>query len=743
MSLTLRRAPLVLSIVAFAAGCATGGPPETETVPPPTETAAPEPGAVLVAGIDTLAPSDAALRTAEHVETTGLETGTMWTFENSPLEYWSATYGFTPDPSWLEHVRLSSVRYGRGCSASFVSPDGLVMTNHHCARGCVEAVSTAEDDYVVNGFLADERSQEKVCPGLFLDQLVEIEEVTDRVRGAVPEGVPDARAVAIRDSVSSTIAAECEASGEHRCQVVNLYHGGQYQLYTYRRYSPVKLVFAPELQAGFFGGDPDNFTYPRFALDVAFVRAYAPDSLTPAATPAHFEWDPDGADEEELVFITGNPGSTYRLSTVAQLVYERIYRHPFVILIMEQQRELLTRIAERGPEAERRVRGPLFGIENTLKLFRGELAGLRDTVLIGRKIKWERQFREQVEDDPTLHALYGDVWDRIARIQLDKMAASPKRNANNPGFLGGPYERRAVGLVRYVVETAKPESERLAAFRGDSLELARQVLAAAFEPDSLEAAELLALRLEYARRFLAAGDPFLTAALRPGETSDQAAVRLIEGTRIDDAGFRRRAMGLSPAELAELDDPLIQLARVMDRRHREGVADWEAASSAEAAQEERLADALFEVYGTDLPPDATFTLRISDGVVRRYEYNGTFAPPHTTFHGLYGRAAGFGNEMPWSLPASFEGKQDALELATPLDFVATTDITGGNSGSPMIDADARIVGIAFDGNVEQLPNEFLFSPERGRTVAVHSAGILEALRVIYEADALVREILGE
>ncbi|MGH7504700.1 MAG: S46 family peptidase, partial [Longimicrobiales bacterium] len=376
MPVTLLRAAVLVVLAGSAAACASLAP-ATETEP----VSRPDPVPVEVAPAPTvLVPSQAELRVAETVELSGRELGLMWTFENPPLDYWSERYEFEPTPEWLERVRLASVRYGEYCSGSFVSASGLVMTNHHCARECIEANSTAEADYIERGFYAPSRSRELECPGLSLDQLVNIEDVTNRVHQAGPRTGDPVQVGERRAAEIEGIESECAERTEHTCEVVALYHGARYHLYEYRRFSPVKLVFAPELQAGFFGGDPDNFTYPRYALDVSFVRAYEAGGERPARTGDHyFSWDSDGAAEDELIFITGNPGTTSRIITVAQLFYEQEYRHPFLIQLLEGQRALLRDVAAAGPESEQEVRQDLFEVENSLKAYRGQYAGLLDT----------------------------------------------------------------------------------------------------------------------------------------------------------------------------------------------------------------------------------------------------------------------------------------------------------------------------------------------------------------------------
>ncbi len=745
---TARR--LLPALLLGLSACASAGSSEPANAPaapppgaPPTPAITPTTPPPAPASPD-LAPPAAALRTADHVELTGLELGTMWTFENPPLDYWQRAYGFVATPNWLEHVRLASVRYATFCSASFVSGHGLAMTNHHCARSCVDAISSAERDYVRDGFKAEAEGDELLCPGVFLDQLIAIEDVTARVQGAGRAGATGAEVAAAQQAMIDEIEAGCEATTSDVCQVVSLFHGGQYQLYTYRRYEPVKLVFAPELQAGFFGGDPDNFTYPRYALDVSFVRAYEADSTTPATTPHHFAWSAGGAREGDLTFITGNPGGTDRQATVAQLMYEARARHPFIVDMLAGRAEVLHAYAARGPEEERAVRGQIFGVENSLKAYTGQLGGLRDTLLMGRKIKWESGFQQAVGADPNLESVYGEVWARLAAVAAEKAGLYAKLNLYNPSmYIPAPQLQLAGTLVRYVDQLQRPAAERDPAFQGEALAQLEARLRGPSDVDVELGTALLAARLELATKWLPPGDILLTTALRAGETPEEAARRLVSESAIGDATFRAQMLDGGSAAVAASDDPLVALARVLEPQYQKVAARWGELGATETVQEEQLANALFAVFGTDLPPDATFTLRISDGVVKRYPYNGTFAPPVTTIAGMYARAAEFSNQMPWTLPGSFVDRQAHVRMETPFNFVSTNDITGGNSGSPMINRDAEIVGIAFDGNIEQLPNEFLFSTTAGRTVSVHSAGIIELLGSVYGADALVAELRSQ
>ncbi len=687
-----------------------------------------------------LAPPANIAKMAERTELLGNELGTMWTFENAPLDYWKKQYGFTATKEWLDHVRLSSVRFGESCSSSFVSPNGLVMTNHHCARECVEANSKGGTDHVVSGFYAATRQEERLCPGLYLDQLIEIENVTPRVQVATKPGATASQIAEAQEIVTSQIEDECEKPGKYACEVVSLYHGGQYQLYKYRRFSPVKLVFAPELQAGFFGGDPDNFTYPRYDVDISFVRAYEADSTTAAKTEHYFKWRPEGAKENELVFVTGNPGSTSRQITFSEVMYERLYRHPFLIQLLQAQRALMQHIATMGPQAEQQVRQQLFEIENSLKSFEGQYAGLQDTALLARKLRWEREFRTKVNADPKLKTQFGDVWDKLGDIQLQKLRVSPRLNVSNPEFTGAPHVAFAAQIVEYLSEMAKPEAQRSEQYRGDKVKEVEQFLNTPVPVNPQIAESLLTLQLSMMARWLEPTDPLLKDLMRPGETPQQAAVRLAKASRVLDANYRSALLKGGSAAVDTSSDPALKLARALAPVYRELTVRWPQIQADERVQEERLAKALFAVYGTKLPPDATFTLRITDGIVKGYPYNGTTAPSNTTFFGMYGRSAEFDNKPPFDLPPKFAQNRAAVNMSTPLDFVSTNDITGGNSGSPVIDKEARVVGIAFDGNIESLPNEFLYRNETARTVSVHSAGILEALRSIYKAEALLREL---
>jgi hypothetical protein len=670
----------------------------------------------------------------EAVEAAGL--GKMWTFDKVPLDYLEERYDFSPTEEWFEHVRLASLRYGGGCSASFISPNGLVMTNHHCARGCIAAVSSEDKDYDTDGFYAGSQDGELTCPGLFLDQLVGIEEVTARVDGAVPAGATDEEATQAKQQESTRIDEACEAGSGLRCQVVSLYNGGIYSLYKYKRYTDVRLVFAPEGQAAFFGGDPDNFTYPRHDMDITLVRAY--ESGQPVQPEHYFKWSESGADEGELVFVTGNPGSTGRLLTLAQLEYLREAAYPTMLRQYDERVVIARMLAETSPELEMRYRNLIFGIENSTKAVTGYLGGLEDPELMKRKKTWETSFRSAVAADPRLQQEYGDAWDAIAKVNKELIAMDAERRFTS--FSNFRLLTTARDIVRLTADMAKPIAERQ--YNNQQIAAMERRINSTNPIDVEYEKRLLALRLASALDALGPDDPFIKSALQ-GREPAAAAKAMYSGTTLTSVEARTALVDGGAAAVAASQDPAIVLARTVDARTRELSERAQELGAIESVNEEKVAEALFHIYGTALPPDATFTLRLSDGVVARYPLNGTYAPYKTTFYGLFDRAASFNHRDPWFVAPKWKAAKDQLDMSTPLNFVCTADIIGGNSGSPVINQNAEVVGLVFDGNMEMLPNRFLYTDDVSRTVSVHSEAIIEALRKIYDASALADEIEGK
>ncbi|MDH3496486.1 MAG: S46 family peptidase [Gemmatimonadota bacterium] len=667
----------------------------------------------------------------------GLETGTMWTFDIPPLDYWAQRYDFRPSPDWLNHVRLSAVRQP-GCSASFVSADGLVMTNHHCARGCIEGVTRDGEDLLENGFYARTRDEERSCPNMTLDQLLSIREVTDSVTGAVPAGLSPTQAAERRAATIVDIQNRCEAQGTGlNCQVVNMYRGGKYMLYTFRRYTDVRLAFAPDGPIAFFGGDPDNFTYPRHDMDVSFYRAY--DNGQPVRTD-HFTWSERGASEGDLVFVVGNPGSTGRLNTMAQLEYLRDVQYPASLDALARQIAVLHELSDMDASRARAFRNRLFGLENSQKAITGYRVGLTDADRLAHKRTWEANFRARVNAKPELKQAYGDAWDQIAKIRTDLAALDARRRVATFNMFGSRLMTIAGVVVRYPTEMAKPDGERMGMFRDANRAGLERFLAAPV--DTAYERRMLAAFFTAMQDAVPATDPARRAALG-GQTPAAAAQRLVAGTTLGSPSAVKQLLDGGSGAVQTSSDPVIALARVIDPIERELSTKVNDLQDREAQHDERIARALLAVFGNSVAPDATFSLRISDGVVRRYPYNGTVAAPFTTFYGLYDRWTAFSGKSPWHLPPRWIDAREKVNLATPLNAVSTNDIIGGNSGSPVINRDAEIVGLIFDGNIEQLPNRFLYREAVERSVWVDARGIVEALRNVYGAGALADELLGK
>jgi hypothetical protein len=660
----------------------------------------------------------------------------MWTFDNPPVKAIQEQYNFTITQPWLDHIRLSSVRLNDGGSGSFVSPHGLLLTNHHVARGQLQKNSTAEHDYIASGFYARTEQEEMKSPDLEVNVLVSMENVTRQVQAALKGAKTPEEEFAARRAEIAKIERESQDKTGLRSDVVTLYQGGEYWLYRYKRYTDVRLVFAPEQQAAFFGGDPDNFTYPRYDLDMALFRVY--ENGKPIETPNYLKWNPKGAQAGDLVFVSGNPGSTSRLDTVAQLEALRDVNLPAYLKIYKNRLDTLEKYAAESPEHARQASDLIFGIQNSQKALEGQLQGLKDPEVMAAKRESEEKFKAAVDARPEWKAAYGSAWNEIAQ------AEQKARSRSKEVFYRGMASRLGVlaqTIVEYVAELKKPNGERLPGYRESQLESTRLDLfsPAPVYPD-LEIARMTgALQLDLAE--LGPNDPFVKTVLA-GRTPAEAARELVRGTKLADPAVRKQLIEGGEAAVAASSDPMIVLARKLDPIRRE-LTKWmeNNVDSVEQQAGEKLGKARFEVYGKNTYPDATFTLRLSYGQVKGYPMNGTIAPPKTTYYGLYGRAADFNYEGPFVLPKRFVENQGKLDLATPLNFVTTNDIIGGNSGSPVISRDGELVGLIFDGNIESLVGDYIYEGTRNRAVAVHTAGMTEALRKLYGTQALLDELL--
>lgn len=658
----------------------------------------------------------------------------MWTFNNFPSEKVQAKYGFAPSQPWLDHVRSASLRIAEGCSASFISPSGLVMTNHHCVVECEEQLSTAQENLVEAGFSAKSASDERKCPDFELDQLNQITDVTAQVKAALAGKTGDAANKALQ-AEKAKLEQTCGTDPSIRCDVVDLYHGGVYNLYHYKRYTDVRLVFAPEFAVAQFGGDPDNFNFPRFDFDIGLLRAY--EDGKPIASHQYLHWSSNGSKDGELVFVSGNPGGTSRQLTISQLEFLRDRSFPRLMPYLAEYRGRLEEFMNRGPEQEREAHEDNFFVANSFKADFGRQAALLDPQFFDQKVQNEHKLREAVAHNAKLQDA-GSAWNNIAEIQRVR-AKLYTRYANLNGFMfSNGMLGDAVDLVRAASERAKPNSERLPEYTDQALVALRQKLAAPI-PVHKDLEELtLAYAFTTTQRDLGADDPFVRKMLG-NESPEQLAHRLVSGTHLDDPKVREALYDGGKAAIDASNDPLIRFAVSIDpdlRATRKEYEDQVVAPTRSDA--ERIANARFAVYGTSVDPDATFTLRLSYGTVKGFEdVQGHMVEPYTTIGGLFHRATG---APPFALPKSWLDAKSSLNMDSPMNLSTTNDIIGGNSGSPLINSKAEVVGLIFDGNIYSLGGDFGYDAARNRAVAVDSRALLEGLEHVYHLDRIVQEI---
>jgi hypothetical protein len=649
----------------------------------------------------------------------------MWTFDNFPIQTVNDKYGTRIDQAWLDRVRNAAVRI-QGCSASFVSDEGLILTNWHCVVGCVQELSTPEQDYVKNGFLTANREEEKRCAGQTAEVLVDIVDVTDRVL-ASGAGLEGAAFNAARTAVTNAIQTEaCAGDPKFNCQVISFYRGGRYALYKFRRYDDVRLVFAPENQAAFFGGDPDNFNFPRYALDAGFLRAY--EDGRPVESPAFLRWNPQAPAEGDPVFVAGNPGSTSRLLTMSQLERLRDQQLPVTLIQTSELRGRLLEYSLTGDEAKRLSFDPIFGLENSFKVFYGQQGALTDPAFMAAKREAEAELRARVAADPNLVQQIGDPWTDLERVQAAaRELYLPARQLDQAAGGGSTLYQMARAIVRASKNPAMTEAQR-----------ARMIAAVGAEtPIAMEMEEIrLRYWLSKTREYLTVDHPDVKALL--GRESPEAlAERLISGTRMADAGFRAQAAAMTTEQMAAAD-PLLAFIIANDGAAAAIGARWASEVNAPTARAaERVAQARFAVYGTNQYPDATFSLRLSYGRVEGWTYRGVTVPAFTYMGGLYERATG---AEPFNAAQAFIDNESRVNRETVYNFSSTNDIIGGNSGSPVINAAGEVIGAAFDGNIHSLGGAYGYDGALNRTVTVSTAAITEALRNIYPSPNLLEEL---
>lgn len=666
----------------------------------------------------------------------------MWTFDNPPVEAIKNAYGVELTRDWLEHVQKSAVRVSTGGSGSIVSSNGLVMTNHHVASDILDKLSTSENNLLDKGFWAANLADELECPDVHLDVLWTIEDVTDMVNAAA-DGLTPGQAGAARLSAMTAIEDRAKKATGLHTEVVTLYQGGRYHLYSYKRFEDIRLVFAPEKAIAFFGGDNDNFEYPRFCLDATFLRIYEDGK---PYTPEHFlTWSADGADDGECTFVVGHPGRTQRLNTVAHLEYLRDFQVPSSMASLMRAEVLLNIFSQENAENARIAENELFGIQNSRKVYVGRMSGLLDPAVMAAKRAEEARLRAAVDANPEWKAKWGGAWDEVAAAQQEIISFRERYNALGGGRLGlgSQLVGIAATIVRLADELPKESSDRLREYGDAALPSLYQSL---YSPAPIYT-DLEIFNLEWALANMAerlGGDDELVVTALAGKSPRARAEELILGTKLMDIDERKRMAEGGMKAVGASEDPMIAFVKSLDQASRDLRTRYETKVQAvERAAYAKIAAARFAVLGDSVYPDATFTLRLSYGKVAGYQEGDAQIPPFTNFGGVYSKARERAGEAWYTLPESWVKAADSIDRSTEFNLVSDHDIIGGNSGSPVVDAKGEVVGLIFDGNIHSLIGNYAYSDVIARSVSVDSRGIVGALKDVYGADRLVQELVGE
>jgi hypothetical protein len=666
--------------------------------------------------------------------------GKMWTFENPPLDYFEENYNFRPTQEWLDKVQKSALKFGNGCSASFISEDGLIMTNHHCIRGLLRDLSTDELDLLKYKFYAGTQEEEMKIPGLFVSQLMIIEDVTEEIQSAMSEVSSDSEKVVMKNQKIEEIKGRySNQNAELSYNVVSLYYGGKYSLYGYKRYNDIRLVFAPELIVSKLGGDYDNFTYPRYGFDCAFLRAYENDK--PIKTEYYFNWSTEPIYEDQPVFVVGNPGSTNRLYTVAQLEFIRDFQFGLQTSMRKELYKIYDELVKETNAEDMKLIATLFNVGNGLKVYESTYNALKDPFFMARKKDFEKNFSHDIYCDPDLTIKYGSIW---KKIEDNRIEASKYANEMFALSISSTYSPKYFFVARDLIKLAEQlsltETEREEAFKTENLNsLIENIFPANFDK-RVEDRKLL-VHLNVIKNNLPSENEIAEILLQGSDVRSSAELILAKSkiTTKEDV----IALAKSEAEaILNSEDPFIRFVLASQGRLEELKTRDKQLDDTDEINNQLLGKALYEVYGDAIPPDATGTLRISDGVLTGYDYNGTRAPYKTTFYGSLDRYYSFNKKFPFNLPDYWETLPEEFDPSTPLNFVSTCDIIGGNSGSPTINMDAEVVGLAFDGNMESHSGRFIYTTEINRTVSVSAEGIIEAISDLYKAERLADEILN-
>lgn len=666
--------------------------------------------------------------------------GKMWTFENPPLDYFEETYGFRPSEEWLNKVQKSALKFGSGCSASFISEDGLIMTNHHCIRGILRDLSTDSLDLLKYKFYAENQKDELKIPGLFVRQLMMIEDVTEEIKRAMNKVNSDSEKVAIKSQKIEEIKTKYfNLNPELSYEVISLYYGGKYSLYGYKKYTDIRLVFIPELIVSKLGGDYDNFTYPRYGLDCAFLRAYENDK--PIKTEYYFNFNTEPVYEDQSVFVVGNPGSTNRLYTIAQLEFLRDYRFGLQTPMWKELYKIYYDLVMQSNAEDMKLVATLFNVGNGLKVYESTYLALQDPYFMARKKDFENKFKNAVHSDPELNKKYGRIWEQIAE---NRKAASKIANEKFALSISSTYSPKYFFIAKDLLKLAEqlnlPDEKREEAYRSGKIDSLIDFIFPSSFDKKVEDKKLL-VNLSVVKNNLPPENEIAQILLLSNDVKTSAEMILAKSKITTKESVIALAKS-SPESILNSNDPFIRFIAATRDRINELQAIDKKLDDSDVINNQLLGEALYEVYGDTIPPDATGTLRISDGIIKGYEYNGTIAPIKTTFYGSLDKYYSFNKKFPFNLPDYWENLPEDFDLSTTLDFISTCDIIGGNSGSPAINIDAEVVGLAFDGNMESHSGRFIYTTEANRTVSVSAEGMIEAIRDLYKAEKLSSEILN-
>lgn len=666
--------------------------------------------------------------------------GKMWTFENFPFSMFESEYNFTPSDEWLEKMQKAALKFGGGCTASFISEDGLIMTNHHCIRNTLPKLNQDDDDILLNGFYAETLDNERAVPGLKVEQMLYFSDVTNEILNYMSSGKDDTEKIKLKnEKIEEIQQRHSEENPDLVFKITSLYNGGKYSLYGYKIYDDIRLVFVPELFTAKLGGDYDNFTYPRYGLDCAFFRAYENDA--PVKAQYYFNWNMDGVVEDQPVFVVGNPGSTERINTLAQIEYSRDVQYPMMVSMLKDLYVIYEDLVIENNAQDLSLVARLYSIGNALKVYEGTYKGLLDPFLVARKKDFEKTFRASVNSDTELKEKYGDLWDEIAISRKETAIDAGRAFAYQvSGFYSPAYLFIARDLVKLANQMKLPEDERSDLYKEDKLtNTIENIFPINFDKELQD--RLLFVQVNVIQRNLP-NDDDLVKRLFNGKTGKEAVDHLLSKSVIKNKEDVIRLAESGADAILDSQDPFIFYILNTQEKLAEIISKNKLRNDKETNAKQQLGEALFKVFGESIPPDATFTLRIADGIVKGYDYNGTRAPIKTTFYGALDRYYSFDKKFPFNLPDRFENLPPEFNPSAPLNFISTNDIIGGNSGSAVLNLNAEVVGLAFDGNIESLPASFIYTTEANRTVSVSAVGMIEAIRNLYKAYTLSEEIIN-